>query len=301
MTLREQPYLPLYVQDFLCDEKLANCSAAATGVYIRLMCLLHKSEFYGRFILSESDKRKAKSKQTEKQTTKQSIKQIESNAFVFAFKLQRFMPYQSDEIANALIELEEEGVITIDENEITQKRMVRDGELSKKRSLSGGLGGKAKKKEKQNKSKEGSKIESKEESKNKANAENEYEYENEYINIDNKGVQGEKKETENRKFLTEFFSENKRAQIETLCMQLFVSPEQLCKAAEGIIAEWELSETTHESFNDWAKHLINQLRIKIKVGNGNSREQKAGTAGTTDRYSGICEPVTQKKPRRSTL
>lgn len=297
MTLREQPYLPLYVQDFLCDEKLANCSAAATGVYIRLMCLLHKSEFYGRFILSESDKRKAKMKQTEKQN----LKQIESNAFVFAFKLQRFMPYQSDEIANALIELEEEGVITIDENEISQKRMVRDGELSRKRSLSGGLGGKAKKKEKQDKSKAESKIESKEESKNESNAENEYEYENEYINIDNKGVQGEKKETGNRKFLTEFFSENKRGQIETLCMQLFISSEQLRKAAESIIAEWELSETTHESFNDWAKHLINQLRIKVRKDNENNREQKAGTADATDRYSSICKPTTQKKPRRSTL
>ena len=31
------------------------------------------------------------------------------------------------------------------------------------------------------------------------------------------------KETENRKFLTEFFSENKRAQIETICMQLYHS------------------------------------------------------------------------------
>ena len=43
MALRDQPYLPLYVQDFLTDEKLAECSAMATGVYIRLMCIMHKS------------------------------------------------------------------------------------------------------------------------------------------------------------------------------------------------------------------------------------------------------------------
>lgn len=40
MALRDQPYLPLYVLDFLVDEKLAYCSAESTGVYIRLMCIL---------------------------------------------------------------------------------------------------------------------------------------------------------------------------------------------------------------------------------------------------------------------
>ena len=39
MALRDQPYLPLYVLDFLVDEKLAYCSAESTGVYIRLMCM----------------------------------------------------------------------------------------------------------------------------------------------------------------------------------------------------------------------------------------------------------------------
>ncbi len=51
MALRNQPYFPLYVQDFLTDEKLAECSAESTGVYIRLMCILHKSEEYGCILL----------------------------------------------------------------------------------------------------------------------------------------------------------------------------------------------------------------------------------------------------------
>ena len=46
MSLRNQPYIPLYVQDFMTDERLNECSAAANGVYIRLMCLMHKSEEY---------------------------------------------------------------------------------------------------------------------------------------------------------------------------------------------------------------------------------------------------------------
>ena len=48
MALRDQPYIPLYVQDFMTDEKLNECSAATTEVYIRLMCVMHKSEKIGR-------------------------------------------------------------------------------------------------------------------------------------------------------------------------------------------------------------------------------------------------------------
>jgi len=48
MALRDQPYLPLYVQDFLTDEKLMECSAETTGVYIRLLCILHKQKEYGQ-------------------------------------------------------------------------------------------------------------------------------------------------------------------------------------------------------------------------------------------------------------
>ena len=41
MARKDLPYLPLYVQDFLTDEKLMECTASATGVYIRIMCVLH--------------------------------------------------------------------------------------------------------------------------------------------------------------------------------------------------------------------------------------------------------------------
>ena len=35
MALRNQPYIPLYVQDFLTDEKLNQCSPASQGIYIK--------------------------------------------------------------------------------------------------------------------------------------------------------------------------------------------------------------------------------------------------------------------------
>lgn len=122
MALRNQPYFPLYVQDFLTDEKLAECSASATGVYIRLICILHKSSTYGSILLKQKDK------------------QNESNIENFANKLVKLMPYDAKEIEEALIELTEENVITIEEDELYQKRMVNDGIISDKRSLAGKKG-----------------------------------------------------------------------------------------------------------------------------------------------------------------
>ena len=122
MALRDQPYFPFYVQDFITDEKLTNCSAESTGVYIRLMCAMHKSEEYGKILLRQKDR------QTDRQT------------YNFAVMLARQMPYNVDVIERALNELLEERVIYMDGDTIYQKRMVKDAELSEKRSKSGKKG-----------------------------------------------------------------------------------------------------------------------------------------------------------------
>ncbi len=163
MALRDQPYLPLYVQDFLTDEKLAECSAQSTGVYIRLMCLMHKSGQYGCILLKQKDK------------------QNDSNIQNFAVKLARHMPYTVAVIADALEELLEEGVIQIGDDMLSQKRMVKDAELSNTRSVAG-------KKSKKAAQKSGSEEFAGEfaddfaEAKSQANPENEIEYENESEN-----------------------------------------------------------------------------------------------------------------------
>lgn len=122
MALRDQPYFPFYVQDFITDEKLTNCSAESTGVYIRLMCAMHKSEEYGKILLRQKDR------QTDRQT------------YNFAVMLARQMPYNVDVIERALVELLEERVIYMDGDTIYQKRMVKDAELSEKRAKSGKKG-----------------------------------------------------------------------------------------------------------------------------------------------------------------
>lgn len=173
MARRDQPYISLYVQDFLTDEKLVECSAEAHGVYIRLMCLMHKSSEYGKILLKQKDK------------------QNESNILNFACKLDRQMPFSVDVIERSLTELLEEGVLTMEGDVLFQKRMVRDGKLSDTRALAGSKGGK-----------KGS-AKSKSENfatdfaiaKSQANTENEIEIENEYEDDTNKKEVGTKEET----------------------------------------------------------------------------------------------------------
>jgi uncharacterized protein YdaU (DUF1376 family)/uncharacterized protein involved in tolerance to divalent cations len=123
MALRNQPYIPLYVQDVLTDEKLVECSASSHGVYMLLICILHKQENYGLLLL------------------KQKYKQIESKYQAFACMLAKQMPFDAETIQKSLYELHDERVIDLDENELFQKRMVKDGKLSISRTENGKKGG----------------------------------------------------------------------------------------------------------------------------------------------------------------
>ena len=123
MALRDQPYLPLYVQDVLTDERLIECSAEAHGIYFRLLCILHKQETYGVICL------------------KQKYKQTDKQIFNFAEMFVKQMPFQANQIERSLQELLNEGVIKIEGDELIQKRMKKDGQLSLLRAEVGKKGG----------------------------------------------------------------------------------------------------------------------------------------------------------------
>ena len=128
MALRNQPYLPLYVQDIMTDEKLNECSAATHGIYIKgIMCLMHKSEAYGKILL------------------KQKYKQTESKCLSFANQLVKHLPYSVEELDTALCELIEEKVCHFDVDYLCQKRMIKDNDISLKRSSAGKKGVQSKK------------------------------------------------------------------------------------------------------------------------------------------------------------
>ncbi len=124
MALRDQPYLPLYIQDYLTDERLSMCSWATQGVYIKLLCVLHKSDPYGTILLKQNDK------------------QVPDVCLNFASKIMRLMPIEKDVLVSALNELLNEGCLKIEGDKLFQKRMIRDNELSIKRSEAGREGGK---------------------------------------------------------------------------------------------------------------------------------------------------------------
>lgn len=168
MSVRNRPYMQLYVQDVLTDEKLLNCSAASQGVYFRLICILHKQDQYGTFLL--------------KQKYKQSSEQIIN----FANQLVPFLAYDFATVLAALKELVDEKVITIDGDFLTQKRMVKDGKLSEYRAAAGSKGGQKTQKKEINFAKANHQANT------QANCEYEIEYENEVDNDLGKGVQGER-------------------------------------------------------------------------------------------------------------
>lgn len=159
MALRNQPYIPLYIQDIMTDEKLNECSASTHGIYIKgIMCLMHKSEEYGKILL------------------KQKYKQNGSKYKNFACQLAKNLLYTEKEIEVALEELIREGVCYFDDDSLCQKRMIRDNEISLKRSVSGKIGGE--------KTKNNNTISTKKQNNfalAKSEANSEYENTNEYV------------------------------------------------------------------------------------------------------------------------
>jgi len=124
MARRDQPYIPLFVKDYLTDNKLKECSAESHGVYINLICLMHLSHEYGVILL------------------KQKYKQKSSTCLNFAYQLAKHLPFSVDVIERAIAELLAEDVIQNEGDKLSQKRMVKDAKLSDTRSTAGRQGGK---------------------------------------------------------------------------------------------------------------------------------------------------------------
>lgn len=143
MPIKNQPYLHLYVQDFMTDEELAQCSAAANGVYIRIMLLLTKTNSYGKLLLKQKYKQNIKQKPSKLPSkAKAPAKSLLEVCYRFALQLDKHLPFDLEVIESALYELVTENVITIEGDYLIQRRMVRDHDISHKRALAGSKGGK---------------------------------------------------------------------------------------------------------------------------------------------------------------
>ena len=144
----------------MTDEKLSECSAESTGVYIDV----HHARRRWKFC---SSKRTSKTQARLKICCKH-----------------RLMPYSVDVIERSLTELVDEEVLTIEGDVLMQRRMVKDGNLSLIRANAGSKGGKTT----QGKSVAGSFAKAKEQAKEQANTEYEYEdeIEDEDVSVNSK-------------------------------------------------------------------------------------------------------------------
>lgn len=127
MALTNQPYIPLYVQDWLSNNKLKFCSIGSHGLMINIMCVLHKENEYGTILL--------------KQNYQQNASKVKNFASMFA----KLLPFDLAEIEPCLNELLDENILTIEDNKLICDRMVNDAELSEIRAIAGRKRGKGSK------------------------------------------------------------------------------------------------------------------------------------------------------------
>lgn len=124
MPLTNQPYLPLYVDDWMNNNKLKLCSPGAHGLMISIMCLMHKEEEYGKILL------------------KQKFKQTDKQILNFASQIAKQTCFDLLDVEMYLTELITEKVLFFEEDYLICNRMVNDAEISEKRSNAGKQGGK---------------------------------------------------------------------------------------------------------------------------------------------------------------
>lgn len=99
------------------------CSWQTQGIYIKILCILHKQEIYGCILFKQNDKQKL------------------SNINYFAEILVKNIPCQFNDMVIAIGELISNGVLIIDDERLYQKRMVKDGQISELRSSVAKKGG----------------------------------------------------------------------------------------------------------------------------------------------------------------
>lgn len=290
MSLRDQPYIPFYVNDYLCDDKIMQCDPSSEGIYIRILCCMHKSKTYGKIEITQFDRAKLKQnlsklsskiEASEEQTSILDCLHICLDDFaIMALKVSNMIGRPIALVFNGLIDLVGNDVLQFDGTILSQKRMIRDGEKSEVRSQAGRNGGK---KTSRNETNDDLKLKqvnkqnlSKGEANYQANIEQIPEYENEYEYSLGKEVVGEKPFYDWRNDFDSYSdwmsSELNRALSDEqwLATQQSIHPEldigsslkKACCDFWGTSEGWEHKKASrHEGIN-WRKTFSNALTIR---------------------------------------
>lgn len=304
MALRDQPYIPLYVKDFTSDEKLRMCSPSAVGVYIFLMCILHREKEYGKLQLRQSFVY-TKDDTNVIQNPIQKTQSKENLYLQFSENLAKQMPFKAESILLALLELDYYGVIRLEGDTLCQPRMVRDGEISETRRKS------ANKRWGENEetengdefvytkpnTKPNTKVYTKDDANALQNTEYENAYENNIISSEEKGVKGKKKRAFAPPTLEEVmkYCEERGTGIDPISFFDFYEANGWVQGKQGkplkdwkaAVRYWERNGvTTTNSRNDGRQQAT-----------GTGTAAKAATGG----YSEVRGDTPAKKTRHSTI
>lgn len=171
--------------------------------------------------------------------------------------------------------------------------MVKDGEISEKRSINGTLGGRPTKVSEPSKSKTKSKVESKNENKNKANTEYENEYENNNIKIE-KGDAGEETPAPAKKRAKPFTPPTVE-EVDAYCRER----ENGIDAQEFVdfyTANGWVQGKQGKPLQDWKACIRTWERNGIAP-----RNYGTGTANATGRPSTVQGDTTEPRTRHSTI
>lgn len=93
----------------------------------------------------------------------------------------------------------------------------------------------------------------------------------------------------NAEWLKEFFANNHSENLQLLCKNFGLGPgeiKRLRSLAEAVVAEWELSCTSHRDYSDWSRHLISSMRIKNRDKTEAQNNKQAESAPTDYSFGG---------------
>ena len=152
MALSKQPYFPLYVRDYMSDERLSFCSLGAVGLFFRLICIMHLSEQYGYYLINKNSLKNLARFSRKKDTRSGAEKGVlegskecsesarEALVNALSTQLSKSTSNTKTAVKNALNELIDAGILVLSENGFYQPEMVKMDELSQKKSISGKKG-----------------------------------------------------------------------------------------------------------------------------------------------------------------
>lgn len=89
----------------------------------------------------------------------------------------------------------------------------------------------------------------------------------------------------NAEWLTEFFAENHKENLQLLCKNFGLGHgeiDRLRSLADAVVGEWELSHTQHYDYSDWSRHLISAMRIKSRDTSKPNNQPQQSAPPTSD-------------------